>query len=197
MNAPRNSLLLCLSFLLIAHNAFGQSPIEVVTEKVDSITSIVVEAKKAQTIDDKATRDKLWEQVDAIFDFGVLSQKAMSRNWLAMNDNEKTEFIGLFRKLLGRAYLKKIEDYDNENIQYLREAFTSPETAEVFTTIESKGQQYVLNYRLVQKEGAWRVYDVSIEGVSLVSNYRAQFNDFLQNSTIQDLLSSLKTKVEG
>jgi phospholipid transport system substrate-binding protein len=192
----RSSLLLCFSFLLISHNAIAQSPLERIKEKVDAIINIVVEAKKNQTLDNTATREKLWSQVDTIFDFNILSQKSLSRNWLAMNDEEKAEFVGLFRKLLGRAYLKKIESYDNENIQYQREVFSTPENAEVLTTIESKGQQYDLNYRLVKKEGEWRIYDVSIEGVSLVSNYRAQFNGFLREGTIQELLSSLKTKVE-
>lgn len=197
VNPLRKSLLLCFSFLLIAHNALAQTPLDRVKEKVDAIITIVVEAKKNQALDDTATKDKLWAQVDAIFDFSILSQKALSRNWLAMNDTEKAEFTGLFRKLLGRSYLKKIEGYDNENIQYLKETFPTPETAEVFTTIVSKGQQYALNYRLVQKEGDWKIYDVSIEGASLVSNYRSQFNGFLQKNTIQELLSSLKTKVEG
>ena len=196
MNALKRILLSCFSFLLISHNAFAQAPLERVKEKVDAIISIVVEAKQNQTIDDTSTREKLWEQVDTIFDFNLLSQKALSRNWPAMNDEEKTEFVGLFRKLLGRSYLKRIESYDNENIQYHRESFSTPENAEVFTTIESKGQQYDLNYRLLQREEEWKVYDVSIEGVSLVSNYRAQFNGFLRKNTIQQLLSSLKTKIE-
>lgn len=194
-NPLRNSLLFCFLSLLIAHNAFAQSPLERIKGKVDTIVSLVAEAKQNQTLNDTATRDKLWAQVDAIFDFGILSQKALSRNWLAMNESEQTEFIGLFRKLLGHAYLQKIESYENENIQYLREAFSSPDTAEVFTIIESKGKQYAINYRLLQKEGEWKIYDVSIEGASLVSNYRAQFKGFLQKNTVQELLSSLKTKV--
>nr|MBF0222847.1 ABC transporter substrate-binding protein [Desulfobulbaceae bacterium] len=190
-----NSLLLGFFFLLTAHSAFAQSPLERVREKVDAIITIVIEAKKNQTLEDTATREKLWSQVDTIFDFNTLSQKSLSRNWLAMNDEEKAEFVELFRKLLGRAYLKKIESYDNEFIQYHREVFFTPENAEVLTTIESKGQLYDLNYRLLKKEGEWRIYDVSIEGVSLVSNYRAQFNGFLRGGTIQELLSSLKSKV--
>lgn len=192
----RNSLLLGFLFLFTAHSAFAQSPLERVREKVDAIITIVIEAKKKQTLENTATREKLWSQVDTIFDFNTLSQKSLSRNWLAMNDEEKDQFVGLFRKLLGRSYLKKIESYDNENIQYHREVFFTPENAEVLTTIESKGQQYDLNYRLLKKEGEWRIYDVSIEGVSLVSNYRAQFNGFLRKGTIQELLGSLKTKVE-
>lgn len=194
-NTLRNSLLFCLFFLLLAQSASAQSALERVKEKIDAIVTVVAEAKKNQTLEDTATREKLWAQVDTIFDFGSLSRKSLSRNWLTMNDKEKTEFVGLFRKLLGQAYLKKIEDYDNENIQYLRETSSSPKTTEVFTSIESNGKQYAINYRLAQKEGEWKIYDVSIEGVSMVSNYRTQFNGFLQKKTIQELLIDLKKKV--
>lgn len=190
-------LILFLSFLLITQNAIAMTPTDTVKEKVSGIISAVTEAKKNQTLSEKATEEKLWSLVDAIFDYTLLSQKSLSRNWLAMNDGEQAEFVSLFRKLLSRSYLNKIKSYDNENIQYSKEVFLSPENSEVFTQIESKGQQLALNYRLIQKNGQWKVYDVSIEGISLMSNYRSQFSSFLQKNTIQELLSSLRTKVES
>lgn len=189
--------ILFFTFLFFTQSALAQSPRETVKGKVDAVIAVVIEAKRDQTLSDSITEEKLWSLIDTIFDFTILSQKSLSKNWLAMNEGERTEFVSLFRKLLGRTYLNKITSYENETIQYLKEVFSSPENAEVFTKIVSKGQQYDLNYKLVQKNNEWKVYDVSIEGVSLMSNYRSQFNEFLKKNTIQELLSNLRRKVEA
>jgi phospholipid transport system substrate-binding protein len=184
-------------YLLLTHPALAQSPLDEVKGKVAEITSVVVAAKKQQTLETEETKDKLWVIVDTVFDFATLSRKTLGRNWLAMNEAEKTEFVTLFRKLLGRTYLNRIKDYDNEELVFLRESFLSPENAEVYAQVESKGKPYAINFKLFSKEGKWKVYDVSIEGVSLLSNYRSQFNDFLRKNTMPDLIKKLKKKVEA
>jgi phospholipid transport system substrate-binding protein len=198
MNYQNKKLVLFfISFLLIYQNAYAQTPLDKVKEKVDAIISVVTEAKKNETLSNQATEDKLWAIVDSIFDFSILSQKALGRKWLSMNNEEQTKFISSFRKLLGQSYLNKIKSYENEETLYLKEVFPNPKYVEVSTKIVSKEQQYALNYRLINLKDDWKIYDVSIEGVSLLSNYRSQFNEFLQKNTIQALLDNLKKKAEA
>lgn len=198
MTGWKNIWILGVTFtLFFCQSALAATPpLEKIREKVDAIINVVADAKKKETLSSQDTENKLWEIVNSIFDFSILSQKAMGKKWRLMNQEEQTEFISLFKELLGQSYLSKIKGYENEKTQYHKEILHSPEVAEVFTTITSTGKEFALNYRLVQRNDDWKIYDVSIEGVSLLSNYRSQFNDFLQKKSIQELIENLRVKVK-
>src|SRR5713226_6000272 len=130
-----------------------------------------------------------------IFDFGEIAKRSMARHWPPLSEAQRNEFVGLFADLLERSYISKIETYGGEKIQYIAER-ADGEYATVSTKIMTKnGTEVPVDYRMIRRSGdRWLVYDVSIEGVSLVSNYRTQFNKIIQTSSYNELVSKLKNK---
>ncbi|MGH7372909.1 MAG: MlaC/ttg2D family ABC transporter substrate-binding protein [Candidatus Rokuibacteriota bacterium] len=130
-----------------------------------------------------------------IFDFGEIAKRSMARHWQPLSEAQRNEFVGLFADLLERSYISKIETYGGEKIQYTAER-ADGEYATVSTRIITKnGTEVPVDYRLIKRPGdRWLVYDVSIEGVSLVSNYRTQFNKIIQTTSYNELVSKLRNK---
>jgi phospholipid transport system substrate-binding protein len=132
-----------------------------------------------------------------IFDFRELSQRSLARHWQTRTAAEREEFMQLFADLLERSYVSKIELYSGgERIQYTGESAEGAQ-ATVRTRIVTKGGTEVpVDYRMHRVGDRWLVYDVAIEGVSLVANYRAQFNKIIQTSSFRELVDKLKAKKE-
>jgi phospholipid transport system substrate-binding protein len=129
-----------------------------------------------------------------IFDFGEIAKRSMARHWQPLSEGQRTEFVGLFADLLERSYISKIETYGGEKIQYTAER-ADGDFATVSTKIITKnGTEVPVDYRMIKRTDRWLVYDVSIEGVSLVSNYRTQFNKIIQTTSYNELVSKLRTK---
>jgi len=129
-----------------------------------------------------------------IFDFGEIAKRSMARHWQPLSEAQRTEFVGLFADLLERSYISKIETYGGEKIQYTAEKIDG-DYATVSTRIVTKnGTEVPVDYRMKKGGDRWLVYDVSIEGVSLVSSYRTQFNKIIQTSSYNQLVSKLKNK---
>ena len=129
-----------------------------------------------------------------IFDFGEIAKRSMARHWQPLSEAQRTEFVGLFAELLERSYISKIETYGGEKIQYTAER-ADGDFATVSTRIITKnGTEVPVDYRMVKRGDRWLVYDVSIEGVSLVSNYRTQFNKIIQTTSYNELVSKLRNK---
>lgn len=129
-----------------------------------------------------------------IFDFSEIAKRSMARHWQPLSEAQRTEFVGLFADLLERSYISKIETYGGEKIQYTAER-ADGDFATVSTRIVTKnGTEVPVDYRMIKRAERWLVYDVSIEGVSLVSNYRTQFNKIIQTTSYNELVSKLRHK---
>lgn len=129
-----------------------------------------------------------------IFDFAEIAKRSMARHWQPLSEAQRNEFVGLFADLLERSYISKIDTYGGEKIQYNAERVDG-DFASVSTKIVTKnGTEVPVDYRMVKRSDRWLVYDVSIEGVSLVSNYRTQFNKIIQTTSYNELVSKLRHK---
>jgi len=129
-----------------------------------------------------------------IFDFSEIAKRSMARHWQPLSEAQRNEFVALFADLLERSYISKIETYGGEKIQYTAER-ADGDFATVSTKIITKnGTEVPVDYRMVKRTDRWLVYDVSIEGVSLVSNYRTQFNKIIQTTSYTELVSKLRNK---
>jgi len=129
-----------------------------------------------------------------IFDFSEIAKRSMARHWQPLSEAQRNEFVALFADLLERSYISKIETYGGEKIQYTAER-ADGDFATVSTKIITKnGTEVPVDYRMVKRVDRWLVYDVSIEGVSLVSNYRTQFNKIIQTTSYTELVSKLRNK---
>jgi phospholipid transport system substrate-binding protein len=128
------------------------------------------------------------------FDFQEMSRRALARHWQARTPAEREEFVKLFADLLERAYVSKIENYGGEKIAYNGDTIEG-EVALVKTKIQTKqGTDIPVDYRMLKRGERWLVYDVVIEGVSLINNYRNQFNKIIQTSSYQALVDRMKSK---
>jgi len=139
-------------------------------------------------------RKELRGVVDQVFDWDETGKRALARHWQPLKPEQKKEFATLFADLVQRSYVGKIEAYSGEKIAYLGDTIEG-DVATVKTKLITKSQTEIpIDYRL-QKEGdSWKVYDVLIEGVSLVGNYRTQFNKIIQQSGYDELVKKMKSK---
>jgi phospholipid transport system substrate-binding protein len=134
--------------------------------------------------------------INAIFDYSELSKRTLGRQWKKFSSAQKEEFMALFSELLENTYADRILAYTDEEINFGDEVVLKKSRVEVKSAIITKDNKSVpLNYRMIQKDGNWRVYDVVIEGISLVQNYRSQFREILATKSPQDLIDTLKEKV--
>ena len=135
--------------------------------------------------------------INEIFDYQELSERTLGRDWKKFKPEQQTEFVDLFSKLLENVYADRILAYTHEKIDYGKVTELRKDQVEVESYIITTDNKKVpLFYRLIQKDGNWRVYDVVIEGVSMIKNYRGQFREMLTNKTPEDLLQTLREKVK-
>jgi len=144
----------------------------------------------------KERRAKLHKIVVDQFDFSEMSKRSMGRDWSARTPEERTEFVSLFTDLLERTYIDRVEGYSGEQILYLGET-ADGNYSEVRTKIITKRNQEVpIFYRVQKTDSRWEVYDIIIEGVSLVNNYRTQFSKIIRTSSYQNLVKKMQAKFE-
>jgi len=139
-------------------------------------------------------RKQLRAIVDQVFDWQETGKRALARHWQTLKPEQRQEFSALFADLVERSYVGKIEAYSGEKVAYVGDTIEGDQATVKTKLITKSGTEIPLDYRM-QKEGdRWRVYDVLIEGVSLVGNYRTQFNKIIQQSSYDELVKKMKTK---
>jgi phospholipid transport system substrate-binding protein len=170
------------------------APGDQVRQTVDKLLTILNDPQLKGEQKKNERRQKLKEVLYQRFDFTEMAKRSLGAEWRRRTPQEQKEFVSLFTDLLERSYLDKIEAYSGEKVLYLKER-EDGNYAEVETKIVDKnGQEYSLDYRLHKVNGDWRVYDVVIEDVSLVGNYRSQFSRVLAKSSFDELLKTMKEK---
>jgi phospholipid transport system substrate-binding protein len=182
----------CLIFPFQVH---AEKPMEVVQSRVNVLLDVLrdpsLKAKSTSEIKEK----KIWAIVDSIFDYKELSKRSLGRNWKKLNSAQQEEFTDLFRKLLGRVYMDRLVESKGPEVFFTKEILFSKNKAEVQSKVLTESNEIPIFYRMILKEDSWKVYDVSIEGVSLVRNYRSQFKSILKDKTPADLLQIMRKKV--
>ena len=191
-------LTLCLSAPFAKADA-GAAARAALKDKIDQVLNLVKDPAFSNT----ATREKQIEAIDLkvreIFDYSEFSSRTVGRNWNNFTDTQKNDFMDAFAQLLRATYIDKVEGYNGEEVQYLGETIgANGDKVEVNTAISLKTQQAPIkvSYRMLSKESRWVVYDVIIEGVSLVQNYRTQFNELLQKGDPDALIAKVKTRAQ-
>jgi phospholipid transport system substrate-binding protein len=192
---------LLASLLLAGTPRLGQAgePLDKVRQTVEDVLAILAdESLKAPERTDER-RAKIRQTVLQRFGFEEMAQRALAQHWRKLTPEQQKEFVSLFSDLLERSYIDKIEGYGGgkENIRYTKEAIDKDGYATVRSEILSQRDLNVeVEYRLLQRDGNWQVYDIIIEGVSLVNNYRTQFNKIILESSYDNLLKQMRLKLE-
>lgn len=189
------SVCISLAFFFSPHVLLAASPKETVQTRIDEILNVLKDPALKGDGAVGVKEEKVWNILDNVFDYRQLSKQALGRNWKEINAEQQDEFTVVFSRFIGKTYMKKVVSYADEKIDVNQEIMLDEETAEVRTILFSKNNEIPINYRLVTSDGQWRAFDVVIEGVSLVNNYRSQFNQFLRKKSITQLLKTLEVKV--
>ncbi len=174
---------------------YAGAPTDAMKTTIDEVLRIVRDQDLKQREKSEERRHLLEKVVEARFDYTEMSRRALGAPWNQLTDQQKQEFVGLFRTLLTNSYADKIETYSGEGVQYLNER-TEKEYAEIRTKVLSGKTEIPLDYRLINKADEWRVYDVIVDNISLVNNYRGQFTKILHASSYSDLVDQLRKKSE-
>lgn len=184
-------LLLLTASIFMASVAFA-TPGDDVKKTVDEVVHIV--ASKEMKKNPAKRREALKRSISTIFDYSEMAKRSMGRYWNMRTAAEKKKFTELFAALLENSYASKIESYNNEKIIYIKD-LVDGDYAEVRSKVITPARdEFTLDYRLAKQNGKWMVYDVIIEGVSLVSNYRSQFNKIISANGYNKLVEKLQSK---
>ena len=158
-------------------------PLDTVKGHVDKVLDVLRDPSLKAESAKKAKKDKIRAISEKMFDFTELSKRTLAQNWNKFNPDQQKEFISLYTTLLGDTYSDKIMAYTDEKIVFSKEVPLTEKTVEVRSTVLRKTADIPIYYRVILKDDAWRVYDVVIEGVSLINNYRTQFREILVEQT--------------
>ena len=182
-------LIMILAVLAVfTSQGYGASPKETVETGVNKVLTTLTDPQ----FKDKPREfkiEKVGALINEIFDFKELSRRTLGRGWKKMNGEQQTEFVSLFRQLLEGVYADRLLAYSDEKVVFEKETELKKGRVEVASHIRlADGKQVPLNYRMIQKDDKWRVYDIVIEGVSMVKNYRSQFRKILKNKKLARLI---------
>jgi phospholipid transport system substrate-binding protein len=196
---PARSLLLrsaLVSVLLLgfALPGWGGEPTEKIRQTTDRILSIVKDPVLQGPSKAGEKRKMIRLAVDERFNWEEMAQRSLARHWTQRTPEEKKEFTRLFGDLLENTYLNKVEGYSGEKVLYEGESVDGDYAVVKIKIVTQKNVDVPVEYRLKKEPKDWLVYDISIEGVSLVNNYRSQFNSIISQSSYGNLVKKLKEK---
>ena len=185
-----------LAILLLVQSVWVAAgvPGDQVRQTADKVLAVLKDPQLKGESKKNERRDKLREVIYQRFDFTEMARRSLGSEWRRRSPEEQKEFVKLFTGLLERAYLDNIESYNGEKFRYLKEQEDNNHAQVDTKIIDNKGQEFSINYRLHKVNGDWKVYDVVIEDISLVNNYRSQFNRVLATSSYEELVNRMKGK---
>jgi phospholipid transport system substrate-binding protein len=172
--------------------AWAGAPTEQIKGSIEQVVRVVQDPKLKQESMAAERRAAIRQQAEALFDFTETGKRALGRHWQELNDSQQREFVSLFTDLLERAYITRIEQYGGEQIVYAGDSIEG-ETATARTKfVTKKGTEIPVDYHLLRRGDRWLVYDVFVEGVSLVSNYRTQFDRIMRTASYPELARRMR-----
>lgn len=187
-------LFLLLFALVLPSPSSAGAPTEQIRASVDKIVAILNNPQLKSAAKTKERRDQLRQAISSRFDFAEMARRSLGSQWRRLSPQERQEFVRLFTDLLERAYVDRVEGYSDEKFAYVREILDR-NYAEVNSRIVThNGEEFSLNYKVLLKNGEWKVYDVVVENISLVNNYRSQFTRIIANSSYEELVRRMKEK---
>ncbi len=177
-----------------AENKAVLSPQQQLKSGIDSLIAVLSDASLKSETGKKLLEKKVVRLFKQYFDLVYTSRMCLGRYWRKISAAEKDEFVSLFSDLLKSTYVGRVDEYSGETVCYKKEIVQGSK-ALVKTVVNSKGKEIPVNYKMIIRNGNWMVYDVIIEGVSMVRNYRSQFSSILQKKKFADLLQQIRDKI--
>jgi phospholipid transport system substrate-binding protein len=173
------------------------APTDQLKSSVEQIVKVLEDPALKTDSRAKDRRAAIRKEAEVVFDFTETAKRALGRHWQGLSDKDRQEFTGLFTDLIERAYISKIERYSGERIAYAGEAVDGGLATVRTRFVTKQGTEIPVDYRMQQRGDRWLVYDVSVEGVSLINNYRTQFDKIIQTSSYAELVRKMKAAEVG
>jgi phospholipid transport system substrate-binding protein len=188
-------LVVVLVLAVLPRPAFAGAPTEQLKQTTDKVISILTDPDLKGPSNAEKRRALIRKIADERFDWNEMSRRALGHHWKKLNEEEKKTFVKLFSQLLDRTYMEEVEDYSGEKATYTGETIDENYAIVEMKVLTSKNVEIPVVNKLKKKGEDWMIYDVAVEGVSFVNNYRTQFNSILSKSSVSELLAKLREKV--
>ena len=182
--------------LLDRGTAQAESPTDAVRTTIERVIRILEDKELKKPNKTQERRRNLETVIAARFDYAEMSKRTLAGQWKSLTQEQRDDFVELFKGFLSDRYAEKIEGYAGEQVQYLSERIEG-QYAEVRTKLVSQKVNVPIDYRLIKKVDAWHAYDIVADGISLVKNYRSQFTKIIRHSSYQDLIRRLRDRAIG
>jgi len=195
MKKQLTGLITILIILIFSMQVYAGVPLDSVKKCVNEVIGIVSNPKLKGESAKEIKKEKLRVLYKEMFDEIEFSKRTLARNWNKFTPAQRSEFVKLFEQVLEKAYGDKVLSYTDEKVDFYKETMLSATQAEVQSKIITSSKEVPVFYRMILNNGKWKVYDVVVENVSLVQNYRTQFNDILAKDKPDKLLEILRNKV--
>jgi phospholipid transport system substrate-binding protein len=196
MKKQLTGLIVILILLIFSVPVYAGVPLNTVQKSVNDVLDVLRNPKLKPESAKEIKKEKLRVIYKSMFDEIEFSKRTLTRNWNSFSPAQRTEFVNLFEQILENSYADKILSYTNEKVEFYKEEMKSDTQAEVQSKIITSSKEIPIFYRVILKDGKWKVYDVVVENVSLVQNYRTQFSDILAKDKPEQLLEILRKKVK-
>ena len=181
--------------LVLVRDVWAGVPTDRLKSQIDRVVKTIEDPELRKAAKNKERRAAVRKVADEIFDFTETAKRSLARHWQQRSPAERKEFVDLFADLLERSYISKIEFYNGEKIAYLGDTIDGDQATVRTKILTKQGSEIPVDYKMLRGPGdRWLVYDVLIDGVSLVANYRTQFNKIIQTSSYQELVKRMRTK---
>lgn len=180
------------SLVFMTSVAMAESPKEVIQTTVDKLVNVVETSPGAANASKR--REEMRAVISPRFDFAEMAKSSLARYWNERTPQEQKEFIDVFSELLAKTYLDRIDSIERDVVKVNGERVVK-NRAIVKTTVNYKGDVFPIDYRMVEKDGQWKVFDVVIENIGLVNNYRNEFAGIIRKEQFSGLMTKLKEKL--
>jgi phospholipid transport system substrate-binding protein len=188
-------LLLCLSFVSAAPpSALAGEATDQVKQTVDAVIELLNNKELKKPENKELRRKKIRDIINRRFDFEEMAKRSLALNWNKRTPAEKKEFVALFSDLLESTYIRKVERYEHEKVVYTDEKVEGQYAIVKTKIVKTQEVEIPVEYRIFKETDKWEVYDIIVEGVSLVNNYRTQFSQIIRSSSYEELVKKLKNK---
>lgn len=186
-----------IAALLIAFPLLAQAgePSDQIRQTTEKILAIVQDPAMKGADKDVERQKRMKQVVDERFDWAVMARSAIGKHWRDLTEPQRVEFTSLFGEMIEQNYMSRVESYSGEKIQYKGDKVDGAFGVADVVIVTLKGTDIPVSYRVQKKDSGWLVYDVNIEGVSLVNNYRSQIGSILNNSTYEKMIEKIRANI--
>ncbi len=175
--------------------AYAGEPLEVVKTAADKAIQILRDTRLRSNDKKQERIERLKEVLDPIFDYDEMAKRALGAHWRRRSPAEQEEFVKLFRNFLEKVYSDKVNLYQGQKVIFGRETIEKDFAEVESTVVNTKGEEISVVYRLRRADGKWKVYDALVENVSIVNNYRSQFDHIISKYSFDELKKLLREKI--